>query len=133
MMSLQDSELIKLLSFSDLKSGCDVRSKYVLACNLDELKTKGKEMLLNRKFIVNVFVLKGAAAFGLHVECEIVTSCGTPVEEDDVLFFLIKKATPLYLMASTTTTLLESLSVSNQQARKEPKFEPPANTLIVSA
>ena len=90
-------------------------------------------MFLIVNLLLIVFVLKGAAAFGLHVECKIVTNCGTFAEEDEVLFFLIKKATPLYLMASTTTALLESLSVSNQQARKEPEFEPPANTLIVCA
>ena len=44
MMSLQNSELIKLSSFSDLKSGCDVPSKYVLECSLNKLKTKGKEI-----------------------------------------------------------------------------------------
>ena len=67
MMSLQNSmisthELIKLSSFSDLKSGGDVRS--ILACKLDEMKTKGKEIeLLNRKFIVNCLCLERRCCF----------------------------------------------------------------------
>ena len=43
-ISEKNSELIKLSSFSDLKSGCDVPSKYVLECSLNKLKTKGKEI-----------------------------------------------------------------------------------------
>lgn len=81
------------------------KPKFALVTSLEDLKAKGvcliKLMAMSIGWFLIVCVIfyaQGSTDFSLG-ECEIVTSCGTAVESDDLLFFFVAEKEPLYVRA----------------------------------